>query len=267
MISVNAMANLKFPNFFVVLALAFAVPMGLSCGSDRVENAWAFDEANERQDDAGGCESDQDCPEGMYCYGPTQCGATWSCQEGFPPCSAAPPSMACGCDGEVVSIAAGCPQRHAWDFVQVRLGDQFDDRQWGTPCDSDLQFPVTVSLAISVDGFDEDVAGQQLRVRFEDPSIHATAGEFEDEVAGDGFIDFDVSFDYEEHREVALLVWFDRDGDGKCSDEDMVWRGILHGENVDMDLETFEGEATVKVRHMNEAQGFEAGEGCVRWDS
>ncbi len=278
------MTNRTFSTILATVALAFVVAGGLSCGSDKVgDNDWELDEANEGDKDAGerdeageghngaaGCEFDRECPDGMYCYGPTQCGATWSCQEGFPPCSAAPPSKGCSCDGEVVSLAAGCPPRHAWKFVQIRLFTGFSDELWGEPCDADLQFPFTVSLAFTVDGFGSDVAGQQVRIRFENPSIHAGTGEFDASVAADGSLDFGASFDYEEHTEVALLFWWDRDGDGECSDEDLVWRGIPYLEDGEIDLETlegFEGEATVDVRHLSEEQGFEEGAGCERWNS
>lgn len=262
------MANLNFSrSFFLIVTLAFVVPIGLSCGSDTVEdNEWELDEANEFDKDAAECDFDRDCPDGMHCYGLTQCGATWNCQEDFPPCSAAPPSRGCSCDGEVVSIDMGCPRRHVWDFAQIRLVGE-TGYELGEPCDAELQFPVTISLAFSVDGFDSDVAGQQLRIRFEDSSIHVQVGEFDAWVAADGSMDFDISFEYEEHTEAALLFWWDHDGEGECSDEDMVWRGTPNAQDVDMNLETFEGEAAVDVRHLSEEQGFEEGEGCAHWDS
>ncbi|MEL6179360.1 MAG: hypothetical protein AAFS10_10420, partial [Myxococcota bacterium] len=77
------------------------------------------------------CASDLDCPEGMHCNDSVACGEPPRCEPGEwgNTCSAAPPYMACLCNGTIGAVSAGCPGPH--HYPMTRLWYDFG----GQPCD------------------------------------------------------------------------------------------------------------------------------------
>lgn len=239
----------------VWLALCM-LAFGAACGSDEIDdNDWHIDEQNEAQQ---GCTSDGDCPEDMWCAGPPQCGAEWSCQEDYP-CSAAPPSMGCSCDGRVVSLSAGCTQRHAWD--QHSMPSFVTSADTGDPCDAEAELPITVSLSVSVSGFDQDLVGEQVKARFTSETLDAQVGVLEATVDTGGTIDAQATFEADDsgdHSFYRLSIWWDADDDGACGDGDHLWRATR--QSTDVDLVTFEATGTYETHDADPETG------CSHWE-
>jgi hypothetical protein len=170
---------------------------------------------------ASGCTRDQDCPLEQYCYGSSACGSTWSCQDGFPPCSAAAPFMACGCDGSFVSVAAGCPGRHAWPAYFLY------SEYTGSPCDPDtpLEAEDLKPLDLVYQGRElTSFNGVTVRVRIR--ALQTPPPGTPDEVAlvQDGAFDFTwpSSFGDPSYSYFNALTLFDLNDDGVCDPDETI---------------------------------------------
>jgi hypothetical protein len=189
--------------FGAVLVVAVAAALG-GCGGKLNRG----DDSPDAQDLGCGTfrDSATSCGPGAYCFGPPSCDARWSCQPQTP-CSAAPPSLACGCDGRIVELAAGCGERHAYAFMSVGFNTALPEA--GSPCDPSRAAPFSARLAIRAAGFDG----------FDGARLHVRAPWFP--AGGVEIAEGRVSYDSQEIPLEPGLTWhfemlLDRDADRLC---------------------------------------------------
>jgi hypothetical protein len=170
---------------------------------------------------ASSCTRDQDCPLELSCYGPTACDSAWTCQEGFPPCSAAAPFMACGCDGTFVRVAAGCPERHAWSahFLYPEYA--------GSPCDPDtpLEAADLKPLDLVYQGRElTTFNGSTVRVRIRALQTPPPGTPEQVALVRDGSFDFSWpnSFGDPSYSYFNALTLFDLNDDGVCTPDETI---------------------------------------------
>jgi len=163
---------------------------------------------------------DEVCPSGERCTGSSACGSTWYCEREYPQCSAAAPFMACGCEGRVVSVAAGCiSDRYAWAF-SIGVPPRF-----GQACAAEAIDGQPRSIYVHGTGF-EDFA--KLRLYRND------LGQVFEYPVVDGAVAALFEPGPNDARQTLLVVHADRNGNGACEkDEDFTgafypsaWDGV-----------------------------------------
>ena len=125
-----------------ILLLAVVV---FGCSDDDQARPWELADERANNEETPACRIDSDCPEGFYCDTNVGCDGTPTCVEGFSPCSAAPPFLACGCGGTIGYFAAGCPRPYAWN-----AGTLSWQEQTGAACDVDATLPVSLQIEAEV---------------------------------------------------------------------------------------------------------------------
>ena len=165
-----------------------------------------------------------DCDRGLTCFGPSACGSVWKCQKEMP-CSAAAPRLACGCDGRVVSVAAGCAGRHAYGLAEVFGSDGRLDV--GAPCDPTPTAPYSVAVEVVGTGLEAYDGGRlwmrkSASDRAKDPQ---TGFPTEGLPVREGKVSYSSSPSpraaNEAHYSELLL---DKNGNGRCDPgEDWAW--------------------------------------------
>jgi hypothetical protein len=171
-----------------------------------------------------GCGSlrNNDCAKGLTCFGPSACGSRWTCQK-EQPCSAAGPRLGCSCDGRIVSIAAGCPERNAYGLWEAFGLD--GTATPGAACDPTRSAPFAAALQIEGKGFDTYDGG---RVWVKNPRSDAGAEPlFPAEgiaIANGRFAWASAPQPRADGRYYSMLL--DKNGNGRCDPgEDMAFAG------------------------------------------
>lgn len=220
------------------LALSTAL---CSCGSDESDaESWRVVDPTAGDMAEGACENDEDCGEDAYCHEPSDCTSLKYCADGDAPKSAAPPGLACGCDGRVISIDGQYPGRHAWKvgFGGVQGAE--------AECDADAEFPVEYALRFVLP--EDRPTGLLARLSWGgdewEPEPVPDDGVLSWRAMGESWPEFDVTF----------LIDVDVDGDGACSLDDEVF--LAHPEQPSVNLDTFEVEATLRLQRVDDPCGF-----------
>ena len=141
------------------------------------------------------------------------------------PCSAAGPRLGCGCDGRIVSIAAGCPERNAYGLWEAFGLD--GAAKPGAPCDPTRTAPFAAALAIEGAGFDAFDGG---RLWVKNPRSDGAGAEpvfpaAGIAIAGGRFAWTSAPQPRAEDRYYSMLL-LDKNGNGRCdAGEDMAFAG------------------------------------------
>ena len=162
----------------------------------------------------GQCRSDRDC-EG-WCVGEPGCADPWACVSEIP-CSAAPPFLACDCEGRISDLASGCPgAQYAWrdPTSAVRVTN-------GEPCDPDDRDAFRADVTVRGADFAAH-EGERVWVQIFDPAANHLTGQTRLDVAA-GTFEHTWRGGLNPTLEGAYIDVFVLDGDGECR-PDAAWR-------------------------------------------
>jgi hypothetical protein len=185
---------------FAVAGIGSMVWVASACGGSIADSADAGPGTPGTPTMDAGPQTDCACRRGTQCVG--TCGSNWTCEDTSRSCSAAPPSSGCGCDGRIVSVAAGCPQRHAYLLGHVK-GDL------GMACNPERQPPLTYRVEITGSTF-HDFNGGTLWVR------HSADGEREQTPIQNGTFMYVSASEKSDNEASFVSTLLDRNGNGLC---------------------------------------------------
>lgn len=213
--------------YLALLALATLVA---ACGSDTTSDKWDFDDTV----DAGvACQRAEDCGEGAYCHEPSDCDAPTYCAEGQPPYSAAPPILACSCGGQITTVNAGYPGRHAWSAPGT-----FGFDHYAPDCDPDAEFPVTYTLELRL----PDDRPSNLTARISSPDA---AEDLELPVPADGTITGEIAGGA--WLDIFIELLRDADDSGTCTIGDAVYNAYVENRAIDMSTFALVGDLRLQA--------------------